>query len=958
MYNNSKVSRCVRYALFAGASVAALSSTAVAQQQQNVEEQSTADASVERIQVTGSRIRRTDIETASPIAVVSSEEIRASGYTRIEDLMATMPQLETAGQNAFVANGAAGVANLNLRGLGANRTLVLINGRRLQPGGVYSQASDVNQIPTALIERVEVMTGGGSSTYGSDAVAGVVNFIMRDDFEGVEVGFGASGYQHDNSNSYMQARQDEAGFDYPTGNSGIDGRTYTIDLTAGSSFAGGRGHASVYGTYRTNDEMLQAERDYSSCALNSAGNACGGSATAAIPNFDFIPIIDGAADFDQEVNWRLASDSSFQDGTNLYNYAPTNHFMRPNDRYTFGSFLEYEVSERFRPYVETSYMHDRTVGQIAESGIFFQDFNFAADSSAFSEAQRAQLAEQFPGVDEYLVYIGKRNVEGGGRQNNLEHSAYRIIAGVDGMLSANWEYDVSFQYGSTSSSTVYKNDFFLPRIGQAIGAIGAEECGEGCVPYNVFEFEGVTPEAAASLAGTAIMTGVTTQRIISGFVSGETGWSLPSSDYNIAAVFGLENREVDFERNADEVYQLAQLAGQGGPTTDIVGGFNVKELFTEVNIPLLEDAPGVDMLSLDLGYRYSDYSTSGGENAYKVGIDWSVSPDWKLRASYNRAVRAPNIAELFAQQGLSLWGGQDGCAGDTPEFTLEQCLRTGATEAQYGNISVSPANQNNQISGGNEDLQPEIADTYTVGIVANPFENFNFSIDLWDIQIENVIGSTGAELIITQCALTGDAQFCDAINRSPAGDVWRGDDGFVVNTNVNLAEQHVRGIDLNANYLMEIGPGTLRTSLNGSYSLKKETTSLPNDPGSTYDCAGVVSSNCFPQPDWRHTVNLSYNTGDFWDVGVKWRYIGGFDNLVTADTLTGDSVPSVSYFDVNAGFQLNDHTSLLVGVNNVLDKTPIIVGGGINSLWGNGNTLAGFHDAMGRYVFANVTFRF
>lgn len=957
MYTNSKIARSVRYALLLGASATAISGTAMAQQQNTTEDQAATD-NVERIQVTGSRIRRTDIETASPIAVISSEEIRASGYTRIEDLMATMPQLETAAQNAFVANGAAGVANLDLRGLGANRTLVLVNGRRLQPGGVYSQASDVNQIPTALIERVEVMTGGGSSVYGSDAVAGVVNFIMRDDFEGVEVSFGASGYQHNNSNDYMQGLMNEAGFDYPTGNSGIDGQTFTVDLAAGSAFAGGRGHASVYATFRTNEEMLQAERDYSSCALNLAGNTCGGSGTAAVPNFDFIPIVDGEPDFDQEISWRLASDSSFQDGVNLYNYAPVNHFMRPNDRYTFGSFIEYEVNDNFRPYVETSYMHDRTVGQIAESGIFFQSFNFAADSEAFSEAQRAQLAEQFPGVDEYLVYIGKRNVEGGGRQNNLEHSAYRIIAGVDGMINPNWEYDISFQYGSTSSSTVYKNDFYLPRIGQALGAVGAEECGEGCIPYNVFEYGGVTPEAAAALGGTAIMTGVTTQRIISGFVSGETEWSLPSSNYNIAAVFGLENREVDFERNADEVYQLAQLAGQGGPTNDIVGGFNVREVFTELNIPLLEDVPGVEALGLDLGYRYSDYNTSGGESAYKVGIDWSVNPDWKIRGSYNRAVRAPNVAELFAQQGLALWAGTDGCAGDDPTFSLEQCLRTGMTETQYGNVSANAASQYNQISGGNPDLQPEIADTYTVGFVANPFDGFNFSVDLWDIQIENIIGSTGAELIVNQCALTGDANFCDAINRGPAGDLWRGDEGYVVNTNVNLAEQHLRGVDLNINYLMEVGPGTLRTSLNGSYSLKKETTSLPGDEGSTYDCSGVVSSNCYPQPDWRHTMNFLYNTGGLWDVGVKWRYIGGFDNLATADTLTGDSLPSVSYFDVNAGFQLHDNVNLLVGVNNVLDKTPIIVGDALNAPWGNGNTLAGFHDALGRYVFANVTFRF
>lgn len=588
MYNKSKVTNSIRLALLVGASATAFTGTTVAQETQP--NSPAASEGVERIQVTGSRIRRTDIETASPIAVISAEEIRASGYTRIEDLMATMPQLETAAQNSFVANGTGGVANLDLRGLGANRTLVLVNGRRLQPGGVYSQASDVNQIPTALIERVEVMTGGGSSVYGSDAVAGVVNFIMRSDFEGVEVSIGASGYQHDNRNSYMQGLQDSAGFDYPSGNSGIDGQSFTIDLTAGSSFANGRGHAAVYATYRTNDEVLQAERDYSSCALNGAGTACGGSGTAAIPNFDFYPIVGSEVDFENTIGEGLtlaAGNPGFVEGSNLYNFAPVNHFMRPSDRYTFGSFVEYEVNEHFRPYVETSYMHDRTTGQIAESGIFFQNFTFDIDSPSFSPEQQAYLAGLFPGVSQVEAYIGKRNVEGGGRQNNLEHNSYRIIAGAAGMINMNWDYDVSFQYGSTQSSTVYKNDFFLPRVGQAIGASGAEACGEDCTPYDVFTFNGVTPEAAAALGGTAIMTGVTTQRIVNGFVSGETELSLPTSNYNIAAVFGLENREVRFERNADEVYQLAQLAGQGGPTNDIIGGFTVRELFVNCSQKLI-----------------------------------------------------------------------------------------------------------------------------------------------------------------------------------------------------------------------------------------------------------------------------------------------------------------------------------------------------------------------------------
>lgn len=942
-----------RKSLLAATIAGAISFPAVALAQDNQEDG--AQEEVERIQVTGSRIKRTDMETASPVEMVSSEEVKASGYTRVEDLMATLPQLETAAQNSFVANGAAGVANLDLRGLGANRTLVLVNGRRLQPGGVYSQAADVNQIPTALIERVEVLTGGGSSVYGSDAVAGVVNFVMKKDMEGFEVSLGTSGYQHDNSNSYMQGLMDDAGYDYPTDGSGIDGKTYTIDVSGGSMFAGGKGSASFYATFRTNDELLQAERDYSSCALNNAGTACGGSATAPVPNFFIAPMVDGAPDYENEVFWSLTDDGTFAPfSDNVYNYAPINHFMRPNDRYTFGSFVNYDANDNFRPYLETSYMHDRTAGQIAQSGIFFQEFVFDVNSDVFSDAQRQQFTDTFGDVDQINAAIGKRNVEGGPRINNLEHNSYRIVAGATGELTGMWEYDVSFQYGSTQSSSVYINDFYIPRMAQVLGAAGADACGEDCLPYEVFTYQGVTPEAANALGGTATLTGLTTQRIVNAFVTGETGFGLPSSNYNIAAVFGVENREVDFERIADEVYQLGALSGQGGPTNSLTGGFNVAEVFTEVNIPVVEDASWANSLVIDLGYRYSDYSSSGGEPAYKLGLDWQVNDDYKIRGTFNRAVRAPNVEELFAEQGLGLWEGVDPCAGDSPEYTSEQCARTGMSASQYGNVSTNPAGQYNGIFGGNPDLDPELADTITFGIVGNPTDNFNFSVDYWNIEMEDRIGTINPELIIRQCATTGADRWCDAITRSPSGDLWRGTQGYVFATDVNLAESTNTGIDANFNYNTEIGGGQLAVSLTGTYYLKKEVVTVPglSDP---YDCAGVISSNCFPQPEWRHSMNFTYSTGDWWTVGAKWRYLGAVDYEGSTDELIGDGLGSTSYLDLNANFDVTDNISVLLGMNNALDKEPTIVGG-VNSL--NGNTLAGYHDALGRYVFGSVTFRF
>ncbi|WP_246194834.1 TonB-dependent receptor domain-containing protein [Pseudidiomarina piscicola] len=945
------MAKSIRLALMFGGASLAMSGTAAAQAQSDDEQ---AEEAQERITVTGSRIKRTDYESSSPVQITSSEEIKASGFTRIEDLMNSLPQVEAA-QTSYIANGASGVATLDLRGIGTNRTLVLMNGRRLQPGGVYSQAPDVNQVPAALVERVEVLTGGGSATYGADAVSGVVNFVMKDDFQGVELNVGASGYQHNNNNEYIQGLMDDRNFDYPNGGSGISGKSYNIDLTMGGTFAGGKGHATAYATWRQINEMRQETRDYSSCALNAAGTACGGSSTAPLPNTYFAPIVNGEYDFDQEVFWSLNPDGSFSpyDGSNVYNYAPVNHFMRPDTRYTMGAFVNYDVSDSFRPYMEVSYMHDRTAAQIAESGTFYAYNVLTIDNPLFSDAQRQQFRDQFgPDVDEIGTYIGKRNVEGGPRMNNLEHNAFRIVAGAEGYINANWSYDVSFQYGSTSSSTAYVNDFYLPYVSQALGAEGADACGDGCTPYEVFTPGGVTGAAADALGGVAIMTGTTSQRIVNAYLTGEMDATFPTSDLPVAAVIGVESREIDFERIADTIYQEGALAGQGGPTNSLAGGYNVKEIFSELSVPVAEGRDGIDSMTVDFGLRFSDYSSSGKETTYKVALDYNITADWKLRASYNRAVRAPNVAELFAVTSIGLWGGTDPCAGDTPELSAAQCANTGVSASQYGNIDANPASQYNGIFGGNVNLDPEVADTYTVGVVAAPTDNLNFTVDYWAIDIEDVIGTVGASNTLRQCAITGQAQYCDNVNRAPSGSLWRGNEGYVVATNVNVGEETYRGVDLNANYIMEdVLGGTITARMNGSYYLEKYADSTGQD------CAGLVNSVCFPQPDWRHSLTMTYSSDSFWTAQAKWRYFGdvGYDEEVDNLLIADGGIKAQSYLDIVTTFDLNENTSLLFGVNNILDKEPPMVGGSIST---NANTIAGFYDTLGRYIHANVTFRF
>jgi outer membrane receptor protein involved in Fe transport len=349
---------------------ASLMATGVAVAQEDQDEN--AEDLLEEVIVTGSRIATVDgFGRTSPVTVVGMDDIESTGLTRVEDVLNSLPQVETA-LHSFDANGISGTASIDLRGLGSNRTLVLMNGRRFPPGGVSTQAVDVNQIPSAMIERIEVLTGGASATYGADAVAGVVNFIMRR-VTGVEISAGISGYQHDNDNKFIQGLMDAKDFEYPTGSSGIDGKAYNMELVIGGDFDDGRGNATVYATWRENEELLQGARDYSSCALANNSGSCGGSATAIVPNFFIAPSVNGVSDYSVSEFLSLQPDGSLTpyDGSNVYNYGPINHFMRPDTRWSLGAFVDYEINEHAIAYLETNFANDRTYGQIAESGTFF-----------------------------------------------------------------------------------------------------------------------------------------------------------------------------------------------------------------------------------------------------------------------------------------------------------------------------------------------------------------------------------------------------------------------------------------------------------------------------------------------------------------------------------------------------------------------------------------------------------
>ncbi|HYE50802.1 MAG TPA: TonB-dependent receptor plug domain-containing protein, partial [Azospirillaceae bacterium] len=571
------------------------------------------DQQLEEIVITGSRIRSANLVSTSPVTVIGSEEVKLQGTTRVEDLVNNLPQA-FADQGGAVSNGASGTATVNLRNLGPTRTLVLVDGRRLPAGTPTSGtaanvAPDLNQIPAALIERVEVVTGGASAVYGSDAVAGVVNFIMQDDFEGVRVDAQYSFYQHENDNKVadiVRAR----GFDLPDKNV-TDGFTKDVTAVLGVNSENGKGNLTLYAGYREIDALTQAERDFSACATGSdaTGLTCSGSGTTSPARIQAV-----TPDGNLGTNYTLdpGTGNTFRPyvgARDAFNFAPYNYYQRPDKRYTMGAMGHYEINEAVDVYAQLMFHDDRTIAQIAPSGLFYGNFYQVPCSNPLLSADQVQklCTDLGYGLDDTAtVLIGKRNVEGGGRQDDRQHTSYRMVGGFRGDLGGGWNYDVYGSRGEVVFAETYLNDFSVargqralnvvrdPATGQAVCASVLDGTDPNCVPYNIFSANGVTPAALAYLQTPGFQRGHTRQYIASGSLSGDLGQygvQSPVATSGVGIALGAEYRKEALLLRTDNAFTTGDLAGQGGPTIGIEGSFNVKELFGELRVPLVEGQP-------------------------------------------------------------------------------------------------------------------------------------------------------------------------------------------------------------------------------------------------------------------------------------------------------------------------------------------------------------------------------
>ena len=704
--SNPLVRLAVRRALSGAVLTSAVAATGVgtAQAQQQAATATANEPQLTEVVVTGSRIKQPELEAVSPVVSVSSAQIEQAGTTRIEDILNQLPQV-VGDMGSALANGATGAATVSLRGLGCQRTLVLIDSKRLMPGDptqAGTSCADLNQIPTDLVERVDVLTGGASAVYGADAVAGVVNFVMNDHFEGFRFDANDSFYNHSQHDGGAVADLQAAGFAVPTGST-TDGQTADFTAILGSNFDDGKGNAVAYIGYRHTDPVLQGTRDFSACSLTSSGpnRVCGGSGTDLSDALRPLP----PAPSPVGPGGSLVPTSSLPAG-GLYNYAPLNYFQRPDERYTGGVFAHYDVNDHARVYLEMQFMDDRTYAQIAPSGAFtgsglattngvpngawaINCSNPYLSTAEFGGVRCTGPAASNPNLVD--VTFGRRNVEGGNRTDDLGHTSFRQVLGVKGDINDAWTYDTYFQNGITRFSEEYDNDVSKLAMSNALQAVrlptGQIVCAgnatannaPGCVPWNIFQLGGVTPAALAYISVPGEQKGFTQELVWEGDVTGDLGKmgiKTPWASSGLGVSIGSDWRQEKAQLLPDEEFITNDLAGQGSPTLPTYGDFTVWEGYLEARMPIMADQPFAKSLDVEAGYRYSDYSLSfGSTNTWKAGIVWAPVQDVRLRATYNVAVRAPNIQELYLQQRVELDGTSDPCASATGPPGLARGLR-------------------------------------------------------------------------------------------------------------------------------------------------------------------------------------------------------------------------------------------------------------------------------------------
>ncbi|MEY3466633.1 MAG: hypothetical protein EBR15_00545 [Gammaproteobacteria bacterium] len=978
MSKRYSVNVAVRVAIL-GATIPLTIASGIAQAQEN------AAGDLAEVIVTGTRITAPGVTSSSPILSVTAADIDQLQQPEIEKIFRTLPiTLPSDGQN--VNNGTGGAATISLRGLGAQRNLIMLDGKRLTPYSVGG-AVDTQTIPTAMIERIDIITGGASAVYGSDAISGAINFITKRDFSGIAL-----------NTDYSQ-----------TGES--DGKIKSADILLGTNMADGRGNIVLGLNYSQRDGVQLGARPLGLLGIVTADGSgltnfqngvsptapaagCGGpNSVAAGGSSTTIPTrvaIAGGPGLGQ-----FREDGTLGANCSVFNFNPYNYYQTPQTRYGGTAIGHVEFNEHAEVYGRLGFTNTTVRQQIAPSGVFGSAFwtplanpfiSTAARASIIAAAEAGRLkntvatAGSFPNwrdlnkngvvdaADDLLISYRRRTVELGERSSTYENTTYQFQMGVRGELFAGWDYDLSFQRGQANRSSVSAGYTNVANIENAINAVSTTTCrtgGSACVPINLFGGAGtITPAMAAYAGATAIEKQIYTQQIGSASVSGPIeAIKLPSASNPLSVSLGAEYREEKGSTTPDECLKLAPascLGGAGGNTLPIAGGYNVKDFFGEAILPLIDGATFAQSVDLELGFRSSDYNITGSDETWKAGLSWRPLDSVLVRFMKQRAARAPNIGELFAPLTASLDNAtKDPCsiANKSIDATLRsRCVATGMSTAQVGTVEDIVAGQINTFSGSDlsRPPKPEKADTTTFGVVWTPsfggsITRAVFSADYYDIDIKKVIGTFGAQEVLDQCYVSGLADQCARIKRV-GGTLTLPGSGVELYT-TNLSYLRAEGVEVAATLGFGLGnAGNLTVQANINNYLTKE--SLSSSFADVIDCKGYYGTQCGnPLPKIRWTQRTSWDKGPF-GASMLWRHLGkaAIEPGQVPDTFAQfQKIKAYDYFDLSASYKYNDHFSVQASVYNITDEDPPVVGNEAGTTSANsGNTFPSVYDTLGR----------
>ena len=998
MPQHSSVRTAVRLALFTAALPVGFSAASAFAQNQATAPDAASEDDLQTVVVSGTRIQLPGLESSSPVYSVGASEIQQLQQPEVEKIFRNLPiTVPSDGQN--VNNGTAGVATINLRGLGSQRNLIMIDGKRVTPFN-FNGRVDTSTIPTALIDRIDIITGGASAVYGSDAISGAINFIMKRNFEGVAI-----------DGNYSQ-----------TGES--DGKIKDVSVTAGSNVADGRGNFVVGINYAQRDGVQLGARPLGQLGIVTADGSglsnflngqaptppadatCGGpNSVAAGGSTTTLPTrvaIAGGPGLGQ-----FRSDGTLGANCSVFNFNPYNYYQTPQTRYGASAIGHLELNDHAEVYTRIGYNNTRVRQQIAPSGVFGSPFwtplanpFISAQARTFIlNAANAGRVLANPTVTttgaganwrdinnnnvvdaaDYLnIVYRRRTVEFGERSTTYENTSWNFLGGVTGAINDNFNYDVSFQRGQSARDNISAGYTNVANIALAVDALSTTSCVSGgdCVPLNLFGgFGAITPAMAAFSSATAIERQDYSQQIISASVNGSIpSMKTPWAENPVGLSLGAEYREEKAETIPDECLKLAPascLGGAGGNTLPIAGGFNVKEVFGEAIVPLISGAAGAQSLDLELGYRFSDYNPTGNNNTWKYGLTWRPVDQLLVRAMRQRAARAPNVGELAAPNTTALDNAvRDPCsiaqpvAARTAALTA-LCRATGQTAAQVFTVEDITAGQINAFAG--TDLtrlpKPESADTTTIGLVWTPDFSFvtrpTLSVDYYDIKINDYIGSFGGQEILDSCYVAGRADQCSKIIR--VGGTLTLPGSGVQEYTTNLKYLQASGLEIGLSFGVDIGDfGNLRFQTNLNKYLTQESQS--SDLNAVIDCLGHYGNQCGnPIPEMRWVQRVTWSRGPF-DATIYWRHLGStsVEPVQVADTFPQfRSIASHDYIDLAASWDVRKNVTVRLSANNVFDKDPPVVGNEAGTTSTNsGNTFPSVYDTLGRVYAIGVNVKF